>query len=114
MNNVKRSDLSIKFDKCWVDDCSDDLVDDEGEGVREGRCLGDEVANSLLLLPLLGVVSMLSMTLLLLVDDDISSVDSLLSSGQLLQLSMLTSDVRLRIILERDFLCNGCEYIIQS
>ena len=112
MNNVKRSDLSIKFDKCWVDDCSDDLVDDEGEGVREGRCLGDEVANSLLLLPLLGVVSMLSMTLL--VDDDISSVDSLLSSGQLLQLSMLTSDVRLRIILERDFLCNGCEYIIQS
>lgn len=114
MNNVKRSDLSIKFDKCWVDDCSDDLVDDEGEGVREGRCLGDEVANSLLLLPLLGVVSMLSMTLLLLVDDDISSVDSLLSSGQLLQLSILTSDVRLRIILERDFLCNGCEYIIQS
>ena len=112
MNNVKRSDLSIKFDKCWVDDCSDDLVDDEGEGVREGRCLGDEVTNSLLLLPLLGVVSMLSMTLL--VDDDISSVDSLLSSGQLLQLSMLTSDVRLRIILERDFLCNGCEYIIQS
>lgn len=112
MNNVKRSDLSIKFDKCWVDDCSDDLVDDEGEGVREGRCLGDEVANSLLLLPLLGVVSMLSMTLL--VDDDISSVDSLLSSGQLLQLSILTSDVRLRIILERDFLCNGCEYIIQS
>lgn len=112
MNNVKRSDLSIKFDKCWVDDCSDDLVDDEGEGVREGRCLGDEVANSLLLLPLLGVVPMLSM--ILLVDDDISSVDSLLSSGQLLQLSMLTSDVRLRIILERDFLCNGCEYIIQS
>lgn len=114
MNNVKRSDLSIKFDKCWVDDCSDDLVDDEGEGVREGRCLGDEVANSLLLLPLLGVVPMLLMTLLLLVDDDISSVDSLLSSGQLLQLSILTSDVRLRIILERDFLCNGCEYIIQS
>lgn len=112
MNNVKRSDLSIKFDKCWVDDCSDDLVDDEGEGVREGRCLGDEVANSLLLLPLLGVVPMLSM--ILLVDDDISSVDSLLSSGQLLQLSILTSDVRLRIILERDFLCNGCEYIIQS
>ena len=59
MNNVKRSDLSIKFDKCWVDDCSDDLVDDEGEGVREGRkvrCLDDEVlATSLLLLPLLGV-----------------------------------------------------------
>ena len=113
MNNVKRSDLSIKFDKCWVDDCSDDLVDDEGEGVREGRCLGDEVVvTSLPLLPLLGVVPMLSM--ILLVDDDISSVDSLLSSGQLLQLSMLTSDVRLRIILERDFLCNGCEYIIQS
>ena len=109
---MKRSDLSIKFDKCWVDDCSDDLVDDEGEGVREERCLGDEVANSLLLLPLLGVVPMLSM--ILLGDDVISSVDSLLSSGQLLQLSMLTSDVRLRIILERDFLCNGCEYIIQS
>ena len=105
MNNVKRSDLSIKFDKCWVDDCSDDLVDDEGEGVREGgkvRCLDDEVlATSLLPLPLPGV-SMLSMTLL--VDDDISSVDSLLSSGQLLQLSILTSDVRLRIILEKDFL----------
>ena len=106
MNNVKRSDLSIKFDKCWVDDCSDDLVDDEGEGVREGRCLDDEMANSLLLLPLLGV-SMVSMTLL--VDDGISSVDSLLSSGQLLQLSILTSDVRLRIILEKDFLCDGCE-----
>jgi len=108
MNNVKRSDLSIKFDKCWVDDCSDDLADDEGEGVREGgkvRCLDDEVlATSLLPLP---GVSMLSMTLL--VDDGISSVDSLLSSGQLLQLSILTSDVRLRIILEKDFLCDGCE-----
>ena len=94
MNSVMRSDLSIKFDKCWVDDCSDDDLDDnEGEGVREG------------LLPLLGV-SLLSMILFA-----ISSVDSLLSSGsgQLLQLLILTSDVRRRIILDNDFLCDGFE-----
>lgn len=94
MNSVTRSDLSIKFDKCLVDDCSDDLDDNEGEGVREG------------LLPLLGV-SLLSTILLVLVDNAISSVDSLLSSGQLLQLS--TSDVRRRIILDNVFLCDGFE-----